>query len=203
LANSAAETTRSLHDRQANAATKLAQLQAEVRKAEHKERLTQLTAPVDGVVQQLAINTVGGVATPAQALMVIVPGAPGQAAPVTAEVALANLDIGHVNPGQTAEIKLGTFPYTQYGTIAAKVQTVSADAVTDEKRGTDGKTTPGGAVFPALLTLERKTIQIDGKTLPLTPGMNLTAEIKTGKRRVIEYLLSPVQRAWQESLRER
>jgi hemolysin D len=71
---------------------------------------------------------------------------------------------------------------------------VSADGLQDEKRG---------SIFPATLTLDASQMNIDGKPIRLSPGMNVTAEIKTGQRRVIEYLLSPVQRAGSESLRER
>ena len=185
-----AETTRLLSDRNAQAATKRQQLQAEHTKASQRERLTQLTSPVDGVVQQLAIHSPGGVVTAAQVLMVIVP----DAAKLSAEVSIANLDIGFVNAGQSAEVKLETFPYTRYGTVAAKVELVSSDAVTDEKRG---------SFYPATLVLGQKHMLIDGKRVAISPGMNITAEIKTGQRRVIEYLLSPIQRAGSESLRER
>ena len=139
---------------------------------------------------QVAIHTDGGVVTPAQALMVIVP----KDAQVSAEVVIDNKDIGFVNAGQLAAIKLETFPYTRYGTVPAHVDSVTADAVNDEKRG---------AIFPATLKLGAADIDIDGKRIKLSPGMNLTAEIKTGKRRVIDYLLSPVQTAAHESLGER
>lgn len=185
-----AETLRQLNDRNAQAATKRQQLQADHSKASQRERLTQLTAPVTGVVQQLAIHSVGGVVTSAQPLMIVVP----DSALVTAEVTVANQDIGFVNAGQTAEVKLETFPYTKYGTVGARVDVVTADAVTDEKKG---------SYYPAILTLNRKDMDIDGKRIALSPGMNITAEIKTGQRRIIEFLLSPVQRAGSESLRER
>ena len=142
------------------------------------------------MVQQLAIHTTGGVVTEAQALMIIVP----DGAQVTAEVTLENKDIGFVNVGSEAAIKLETFPFTRYGTVGATVSRVTADAVNDEKRG---------AIFPAILKLDTETINVDGKAIRLSAGMNITAEIKTGKRRVIEYLLSPIQRAGSESLRER
>jgi hemolysin D len=185
-----AETRHALRERQATAQLKRDQLTQEGRKSDQRERLTQLTAPVDGTVQQLAIYTTGGVVTPAQVLMVVVP----QGAEVTAEVVLENKDIGFVSAGQAAEIKLETFPFTRYGTVHATVKSVSADAVADEKRG---------AIFPATLQLKDTQLSVEGKTIALAPGMNLTAEIKTGKRRVIDYLLSPVQSATQESLRER
>ena len=185
-----AETQRSLSDRQAQASSKREQLTQERSKAEQRTRLTQLTAPVSGTVQQVAVHTNGGVVTPAQVLMVIVP----KDAHVTAEVVIDNKDIGFVNAGQAAAIKLETFPFTRYGTVEAKVSSVTADAVNDEKRG---------AIFPATLSLSQNSIAIDGKRISLSPGMNVTAEIKTGKRRVIDYLLSPVQTAVSQSLGER
>ena len=185
-----AETRRALGDRQAQAALKRQQLTQERSKAEQRQRLTQLVAPVAGTVQQVAVHTEGGVVTPAQVLMVIVP----RDALVTAEVVIDNKDIGFVNAGQAAVIKLETFPYTRYGTVGATVSSVSADAVTDEQRG---------AIFPAVLALQQTSIDVDGKRIGLSPGMNLSAEITTGQRRVIDYLLSPVRQAMDESLRER
>jgi hemolysin D len=185
-----AETVRTLSERHAQASSKHGQLNAEHSKASQRERLTQLRAPVAGVIQQLAIHSVGGVVTSAQPLMIVVP----EGATVTAEVSIANQDIGFVNAGQSAQVKLETFAYTKYGTVAATVDVVTADAVTDEKKG---------SYYPATLTLHAKDMLIDGKRVRLSPGMNLTAEIKTGQRRVIEYLLSSVQRAGSESLRER
>ena len=185
-----AETRRALSERQAQADLKRHQTGQELAKATQREQLATLTAPVAGTVQQLALHTEGGVVTEAQALMVIVP----DAASVSAEVTLENKDIGFVTPGQEVAIKLETFPFTRYGTVKASVDKVTQDAVNDEKRG---------AIFPAMLKLEQTHIDVDGKHIKLAPGMNITAEIKTGQRRVIEYLLSPIQRAGSESLRER
>ena len=185
-----AETQRALSDRHAQAASKRQQLTQERSKTEQRSRLTQLTAPVDGTVQQVAIHTEGGVVSPAQVLMVIVP----KDAQVTAEVVIDNKDIGFVSAGQAVAIKLETFPFTRYGTVPAVVKSVVADAVNDEKKG---------AIFPATLSLQKASIDVDGKRIALSPGMNVTAEIKTGKRRVIEYLLSPIQRSASESLGER
>ncbi|MBC7994809.1 MAG: HlyD family type I secretion periplasmic adaptor subunit [Rhizobacter sp.] len=185
-----AETQRALSDRQAQASSKRTQLTQELSKTEQRTRLTQMTAPVAGTVQQVAVHTEGGVVTEAQVLMIIVP----KDAQVTAEVVIDNKDIGFVNAGQVAAIKLETFPFTRYGTVKAKVSSVTADAVNDEKRG---------AIFPATLALSQNSIVVDGKRIHLSPGMNVTAEIKTGKRRVIDYLLSPVQTAVGESMRER
>lgn len=185
-----AETRRALGERQAQADLKRHQTAHELTKATLREQLATLAAPVAGTVQQLALHTEGGVVTEAQALMVIVPDAAG----VSAEVTLENKDIGFVVPGQDVAVKLETFPFTRYGTVKASVDRVTQDAVNDEKRG---------AIFPALLKLKQSTIDVDGKPIRLAPGMNLTAEIKTGKRRVIDFLLSPIQKTGSESLRER
>jgi hemolysin D len=185
-----AEVKRAVRERQTQARLKREQLAQERSKTEQRSRLTQLAAPVAGTVQQLAVHTAGGVVTPAQALMIVVP----RNAAVTAEVMLENKDVGFVSAGQSTEVKLETFPFTRYGTVPATVTTVSADAVNDDKRG---------AIFPATLTLARTQIDVEGKRIALAPGMNLSAEIKTGQRRVIDYLLSPVRRAADESMRER
>jgi hemolysin D len=185
-----AETLRTLKDRETQAGLKTRQLAEEGTKADKRNELTRLTAPVAGTVQQLAVHTAGGVFTPAQVLLVLVP----DDAEVTAEVVLENKDVGFVRQGQEATIKLETFPYTRYGTVQGNVLSITADAVQDEKRG---------AIFPASLVLNQSALNVDGKRIKLAPGMNLTAEIKTGKRRVIDYLLSPVQQHMDESLKER
>ncbi len=185
-----AETQRTLRERQTQARLKREQLGQERNKTEQRQRLTQLTAPVAGTVQQVAVHTEGGVVTPAQVLMVVVP----RDAEVTAEVVIDNKDIGFIRAGQAAEVKLETFPFTRYGTVAALVKHMAADAVADEKRG---------AIFPATLTLGRSAIDINGQRVALTPGMNLSAEIKTGRRRIADFLLSPIRQAAGESLRER
>lgn len=188
-----AESRRTLAERETQARLKHAQAAQELAKARQRENLATLTAPVSGTVQQLAAHTIGGVVTEAQTLMVIVPDA-AAGEQMVAEVVLENRDIGFVHTGQAAEIKLETFPFTRYGTLRATVQLVTADAVADEKRG---------AIFPARLLLATNRIVVDGRPVGLAPGMNVTAEIKTGKRRVLDYLLSPIQRAAGESLRER
>ena len=185
-----AETRRTTLDALTQAEQKEASLMQDRVKAEDRGRLLRLTAPVGGSVQQLAVHTVGGVVTPAQPLLVIVPGDN----PLEVEAFLENKDIGFVRAGQAAEIKLETFPFTKYGTIPGKVIQVSSDAIQDEKRG---------LVYAARVKLDKATLQVDGKTVNLTPGMAVTVEIKTGKRRVVEYFLSPLMQYGDESLRER
>jgi hemolysin D len=159
-------------------------------KAAQQVRLMQLHAPVGGKVQQLAVHTVGGVVTPAQPLLSIVPTEDS----VEIEAAIQNKDIGFIHEGQAAVIKIEAFPYTKYGTIEGRVKTISMDAITDEKKG---------LVFSSRITMLKDTIRVEEKTMTLSPGLAVSAEIKTGKRRVIEYFLSPLVQHANESLRER
>lgn len=141
-------------------------------------------------MQQLAVYTIGGVVTPAQQLMVIVP----REQRLEVDAWIENKDIGFVAVGQPVEIKVETFLFTRYGLIAGKVMNISQDAVPLEK---------GGLIYAARVAMDRSTIVVDGKEVSLSPGMNVTVEIKTGQRRLIEYFLSPLLKAKQESLRER
>lgn len=192
LARSAyiAEAERTLRERLAQADLRLAHLTGEQMKAAHRQALTTLRAPVAGTVQQLAVHTPGGVVTEAQTLMVIVP----HGAAVRAEVMLENRDVGFVHAGQMAEIKLEAFPFTRHGTVRAVVDRLPPDAVVDERRG---------PLYAVALTLEASHLDVDGRKAPLVPGMSVTAEIRTGERRLIEFLLSPLQRTSAEALRER
>ncbi|HQS98764.1 MAG: hemolysin secretion protein D [Hydrogenophilales bacterium 16-64-46] len=185
-----AETRRQLLDQLNLASQKAASLQQELIKTEQRSRLMRLAAPVAGTVQQLAVSTVGGVVTPAQPLMVIVP----KENVLEVEAMLPNKDIGFVNPGQDAEVKVETFPFTKYGTIHGKITQVSSDAIQDEKLG---------LIYSTRVKLARDTLRVENKTVRLTPGMAVTVEVKTGTRRVIEYFLSPLMQATSESLRER
>lgn len=185
-----AETRRQLMDEMREAGVQGAALGQELAKADNRRGAMRLTAPVAGQVQQLVLHTVGGVVTPAQALMAIVP----QDNVLEVEAALENKDIGFVKPGQRAEIKVETFPFTKYGTIPGEVLHVSGDAIQDEKRG---------LIYTARVKLERTHMNVDGRRVNLSPGMAVTVEAKTGHRRVIEYFLGPLMQVSQESLRER
>jgi hemolysin D len=170
--------------------TKAASLVQDVMKAGQKADLQRLATPIDGVVQQLAVHTVGGVVTPAQELLIVVP----QDHPVEVEAQVENKDVGFVKEGQPVEIKVETFQFTLYGTIPGKVLTVSDDAAPIEEVG---------LVYPTRVSMDRSTIQVEGRQVNLSPGMAVTVEIKTGQRRVIEYLLSPLLKSVKESMRER
>lgn len=175
----------------------------------HSEQL-RIVSPVDGVVQQLIVHTVGGVVPAAQALMLIVP----DQHTVEFEAYIENKDIGFVKEGQAAKLKTEAYEYTKYGTIAAIVAHVSRDAVdfsgngTGQLVGKDGGSKKDGGASKGLMyivkvVLQKPTILVDGKEAPLSPGMSGSVEIKTGERRIIEYVLSPLLTHAHESLRER
>lgn len=178
------------HDELSEQEMKAASLFQELVKAEQRSGLQTLTAPIDGVVQQLVVHTVGGVVTPAQQLMVVVPNEHQ----LEVEALVENKDIGFVKEGQDVEMKIETFPFTRYGLIDGRIVNVSHDAVQLEK---------GGLIYPARVSLARSVIQVEGKPVKLAPGMAVTAEIKTGTRRLIEFFLSPLLKATQETARER
>ncbi len=141
-------------------------------------------------MQQLAVNTLGGVVQAAERLLVVAPA--GEA--VELEAMVANRDVGFVRPGQRAEVKLETFTFTRWGVVPGEVVSVSGDAVPDERRG---------PVYAARIRLLRDAVEVNGRAAPIGPGMSATAEIHTGRRRVLDYLLSPLARYRHEAMRER
>lgn len=185
-----AQTRRAMLDLQQQSQQKAASLSQELIKAEQRDHLMSLTAPVDGTVQQLAIHTIGGVVTAAQPLMVVVPSDQ----PVEVEAMLENKDIGFVREGQQVTVKVETFTFTKYGTVEGEVISVSNDAIEDEKRG---------PIYSTRVRLLRDFISVHDKKVALSPGMSVTVEIKTDRRKVIDYFLSPLQQYTDESLRER
>jgi hemolysin D len=161
----------------------------ELKKATDQAEMTILTAPETGVVQQLQVNTVGGVVKPADPLMIVVP----KGGELVIEARLLNRDAGFVREGQKVEIKLEAFPFTRYGVLEGRVEHVSRDAVEDQKEG---------LVFPAIVRLTKPWLQVGARKAFVAPGLAATAEIKTGHRKIIEYLLSPLAKRVEEAGRE-
>jgi hemolysin D len=198
----------------AKARQKAAEQEQEQVKAVQKTGLQTLRAPVDGTVEQLAVHTLGGVVTPAQTLMVVVP----DGSHLEVDATLPNRDVGFVHAGQPAEVKVEAFTYTRYGLLHGTVDGVSRDAMaTGNRKDASGKNKQadsgddqdsadagqGGSVYEARVSLSDMAIDTEQGRLPLEPGMAVTAEIKTGQRTVISYLLSPLLRYKHEGLRER
>ncbi|HEU5046782.1 MAG TPA: HlyD family type I secretion periplasmic adaptor subunit [Rickettsiales bacterium] len=193
----------------AEAEQKADSLQQQLVQAAQKYRLQTLTAPVDGTVQQLVVHTVGGVVTPAQQLLAIVPAT----SHLEIEAMVKNHDIGFVHAGQKAEIKIDTFNFTEYGLLHGEVESVSRDSITQEKPPGDKKQ-PNGAsdsssepagqelLYAARVSLDKTAMPVDGQLVNLEPGMAVTVEIKTGSRHIIQYLLSPLRRHTHDAFRE-
>lgn len=186
---------------------KTAGLEQELLKARERLSRRTITSPISGTVQQLAVHTIGGMVQGTQSIMAVVP----EGGALEVEAWVQNKDIGFVRAGQHAAVKLETFPFTRYGMLEGEVLDVSQDAVTPQRDKTDednsavtsSETQNAGAVYVAHLKLNRTTMEVDGSTVNLTPGMVVSAEIKTGQRRIMDYLLSPIQKNSQEAMRER
>src|SRR5471030_2137492 len=157
------------------------QIEESIHQAEQEKRLN---------IQTFHRDTLGGVVMEGQAIMTIVP----LDDKIEVETMIANKDIGFVNVGQDVVVKIESFPYTRYGYITGKVTSVSFDAIENEKLG---------LVFSAIVSLDKNYLLVEGKRINLVAGMNVSAEIKTGKRKVIDYLLSPLQTKVDESFKER
>ena len=186
------EFRRDASTRLTDARAKASSAENELAKAAQRQKVLSLVAPVDGTAQQLDIHTIGGVVQPAQKLLVIVPAG----STLEVEARLPNKDIAFIEVGQDAVIKVDAFPFTRYGTISGKITTISLDAVQDEQKKE--------YFFPIRVALDRAAIGVEnGKQIPLTPGMTVSAEVRTGTRRPIEYVLAPLQRYKDESGRER
>jgi hemolysin D len=206
-----AEYRRGLADDLVKSEQKANGLSQDLIKAEQKTRLQQLTAPVDGVVQQLAVHTIGGVVTPAQTLLVVVPSD----SRLEIEAMVPNRDIGFVHVGQEAQIKVDTFNFTRYGLLHGEVLSVSQDAIIRDHLQDRPEERGGGAPnessepkgqelnYSARISLAQTEMHIDNRIVHLSPGMAVTVEIKTGSRTVLSYVLSPLLRYQQEALRER
>jgi hemolysin D len=203
----AAEYRRTRFEELTKAEQKASGLAQDVIKAEQRTKLQALTAPVDGVVQQLAVHTVGGVVGPGQVLLAVVP----LDSHLEIEAMVSNRDIGFVHAGQGAEIKVDTFNFTRYGLIHGDVLSVSKDAISRDRsqdksndKGTDKTGEQNQELnYAARVSLDRTQMQVEDKLVNLTPGMAVTVEIKTGSRKIIGYLFSPVMQYKQEMFRER
>lgn len=188
-----------LQGERVEAEAQLARLLQDLDKLSHRRRLAELRAPADGVVKDLATQSPGAVLSPGTVLMTMVPD--GEA--LVAEVWLANQDAGFVAGGQSAKLKLASFPFQRYGMLDARVARVSADST--ERTGNAGGDAAKGGAFSYRAQLEPLTqeLRLGEARHVLLPGMQLTAEIKLAERTVLEYLLSPVQKIAAEAGRER
>jgi HlyD family type I secretion membrane fusion protein len=197
-----------------------ASLQAEFEKAQQLNGLKTLRAPVSGVVQSIGVATLGSAVAANQPLLTIVP----EDTPLIAEVLLSNNDIGYVKIGQPVEVKLDSFPFTQYGVVAGTVKWISADAefqnplALDKQVGTSQSTTSNrnfdggnseqrtnGLAYRVQIALADPdaSIRVKGRPHTLQSGMSLQADIQTDRRRLIQLVLNPLEKGWNEGVRVR
>jgi HlyD family secretion protein len=205
LAQISADYQRSLQAERAEAAPQAERLREELAKQQHRHGLLELRAPQSGSVKDLATHTPGTVVAPGTILMTIVP----DGEKLRAEVWVSNADIGFVRATQPARIKLAAFQFQKYGMLEGAVAQVSADATeapnpNTRSGGLAGRDRPAGALaFRTLIDLERQYLESDARRYVLAPGMQVMAEVHLGSRTMLEYLLSPVQKAFHEAGRER
>ena len=165
-------------------------LQQELEKQQYLTEKNMLLAPVNGIVEALQLSTIGEVVTPAQQLLTVVPDGDE----LIVDARLLNKDIGFTFVGQDVVVKIDSFPFTRYGSIKAEVIEVSTDAVKDEQLG---------LYFPIKVRLHSQHINVENRRVPLSAGMSVNVEIKTGNRRIIEFLLSPIIQHLDEGAKER
>ena len=185
-----AEWNRQLQEELINCRKQFNTLKESERKAELKNKLIEIKAPVDGAVHKLDIHTVGAVVQEAQGLMQVVP----EGTPMEVEAWMENKDVGFVRPNMPVEIKVDTFNFQKFGTIKGKVREVSPDAIEDKERG---------PLYRVMVSMEEEKLHMDNKELQVYPGMTVSAEIKTRKKRIIDFFLEPFQTYKNEALRER
>lgn len=202
IAQITADYRRQLQTERVELAQQLERLQQELAKQAHRHAYLELRAPADGQVKDLATHTVGTVVSPGTILMTLVP----RDEVLRAEVWVRNDDVGFVRESQPVKLKLAAFQFQKYGLMEGSVAQVSADAAAEAAGGAPTASPGARETSPAyrtLVNLNRQALVADGVTHRLTPGMQVTAEIHLGTRTVLEYLLSPMQRAWHEAGRER
>lgn len=178
-----ADNLRELSDRQ----KQITQLKANMEEITFRNTKTKIIAPVDGFVNTLFIHTVGGVVTPAEKLMSIVP----VDSPLIIKATVLNKDIGYIRETMPVTIKIDTFDFQKYGTLKGTVKHIPKDAIEDEKLG---------PVYEVFIEPKDKTLKVDGKTVSIQSGMSLSVEIKVGKRRIIEFFIYPLIKYLDESI---
>jgi HlyD family secretion protein len=173
-------------------------LEQQLGRLEFQQTLLELKAPQEGVVKDLATTTVGAVIQHDTVIVTLVP----QDEPLWAEVAIENRDIGFVAIDQPVRVKLLAYEFQKYGMLDGIVRTLSANSNAGEAPAF-GRGTPAPPVFKALIELGSQQLGANGLQLSLGAGMQVSAEIKQGKRTVMEYLVSPIQKVASEAGMER
>lgn len=200
-----ADYRRQLQAERVEIAAQVDRLRQELAKQTHRRELLELRAPQAGTVKDLATHTAGTVAAPGTILMTLVP----QGDPLVAEVWVTNQDVGFIRVGQAVKLKLAAFQFQKYGMIEGVVRQISADATEAPSANTrsdalGGRDRPMGPLaYRAVVDLKSQELVTDGARYELAPGMQVTGDINLGTRSILEYMLSPVRKAWHDAGRER
>ena len=185
-----AEWNRQLQEELINNRKQYNTLKETERKAELKNKLIEIKSPADGAVHKLDIHTVGAVVTEAQPLMEVVP----EGTPMEIEAWMDNKDVGFVFPNMPVEVKIDAFNFQKFGTLKGKVREISPDAIESKD---------GSQLYRVMISMEEEKLHTDARELQVYPGMAVSAEIKTRKKRIIDFFLEPFQTYKSEALRER
>lgn len=198
IAELRSDNLKQLRAERAETAMQVDKLEQELAKLAFRRSLMELKAPQDGRVKDIATHTAGTVVQPGTILMTLVPVSDA----LTAEVWVSNDDIGFVHPGQPVKLKFAAFQFQKYGMLDGVVDFVAADAAeqTPENAAPAGSAT---LAYRALVRPDAQQLSVDAERYRILPGMQVTAEIKLGERTILEYLLSPVRKAFHEAGRER
>ena len=159
-------------------------------RATSQEHRAEIVSPIDGVVQDMKINTIGGVVGPAEPIVEIVPSEEE----LVIEAQLSPLDIGHIAVGQPATVKVSTYDFLTYGTLTGTVRNVSADTNTDAE---------GNHYFRLVVVTDRDHLRIGDDSYPISPGMQAQVDIELGQRTVLQYIVEPVLKLRSEAFRDR
>jgi len=162
-------------------------LESEINAIAFQNRQQQIKAPLSGYIGKLMVNTEGGVVTPAEKLISLVP----DDAPLIIKATVLNQDRGFITKEMSAAIKIDTFTFQKYGFIEGIVDSIGNDAIEDEKQG---------LIYEIKVIPTTTSLMIDGKEKRLEPGMNVTTEIKVGKRKIIEFFIYPIIQYMDEGL---
>lgn len=166
------------------------ELQANIKEIEFRKSQQNIVSPVDGYVNTLLVHTAGGVVTPAEKLVSVVP----LNAPIVVKATVMNKDIGFIRVGMPVLIKIDTFDFQKYGMINGVVKKVSKDSIEDQKQG---------LIYDVYIKPLNHTLMVEGRETPISTGMSLTAEIKVNKRRIIEFFIYPMIKYWHQAIQIR
>lgn len=190
LQETIASRARALVEERAETASQLAEMEKNLTKFRDRVERLEVVSPIDGVIQSLAANAPGEVVKPGDLVAQVIP-AKGT---VLAEVELAPRDIGHVRVGYPAEITLSNYDVTAVGVIGGKVEMISATTFENEQ---------GQPFYRVRITLDRQHLTLKDGNLPISPGTTLRAQILTGEKSLMRYMLKPIYRSFETAFTER